>query len=102
MKSRTVKLKSDMWPKKPIKEMWSNGPAMLKQHKMTKKSQKQVPQEDNKKSESTCSDKNCQENEIINIWLPKPAVLDKYRRLCNDKNCQSTRCYKQYEDTKYR
>ena len=29
-----------------------------------------------------------------NMWLPKPAVLYKYRRLCSDKNCQSTRCYR--------
>ena len=36
-----------MQPKKPIKDMWSNGQAMLIQHKMTKKSRKQiVPQED--------------------------------------------------------
>ena len=49
-----------------------------------------------------CSNKNCQENinmqpvmpEIMNVQLPKPAVLYKYRRLCSDKNCQSTRCYK--------
>ena len=50
-----------------------------------------------------CSDKNCQENEnvnmqpvkpeIMNMQLPKPAVPYEYRRLCKDKNCQSTTCY---------
>ena len=36
--------------------------------------------------------------EIMNVQLPKPAI----RRLCNDKNYQFARCYKKYEDTKYR
>ena len=40
----------NMQPKKPEKDMWSNGPAMLIQYKMTKKSNT-VKQED---------DKNCQ------------------------------------------
>ena len=44
--------KCDMWPVKPQMDMWSNGPTMLIQHRLTKKS-KIVPQED---------DKNCQVN----------------------------------------
>ena len=39
---------SDKRPKKPKKDMWSKEPAMLIQHKMTKKSNKIVPQEDDK------------------------------------------------------
>ena len=61
---------------------------------------------DPKSQYSRCFDKNCQENEFINMWpeipemnvqLPKPAVLYQYRKLCNDKKCQSTRCYKKPE-----
>ena len=64
--------------------------------------------DDFKGQSSMSSDKNCQENinkqsvtNTNNMWLPKAAVLHKYRRLCSAKNCQSTRCYKKYEDTKY-
>ena len=55
--------KSDMQPKKPAKDMQSNGPAMLIQHK---KSKKQMPQEDDKNCQSTnyygatYADKECQ------------------------------------------
>ena len=58
--------------------------------------------DDIKSQSPVCSDKNCQENQNINIWpvkpemymqLPKPAIT----RLCSDKNCQSTRCYKKPE-----
>ena len=42
--------KCEMWPKKPQMDMWPNKPAMLIQHKM---SRKQVPQEDDKNSQST-------------------------------------------------
>ena len=82
-----------------------------------KKCQDTMCEYDDSKSQSTmkkCSDRNCQENENIemrpkkpkshmqsitntdDMQLPKPAVLYKYRRLYNDKNCQSTRCYKKY------
>ena len=40
------------------KDMWLNKPAMLIQHQMSKKP---MPQEDNKKSKSVCSDKKCQD-----------------------------------------
>ena len=66
-----------------------------------------MPKEDDKNCDvsmrpvksKVCSDKDCQENENVNIQpmkpqmvmqLPKPTI----RRLCSDKNCQSTRCYK--------
>ena len=58
-----------MQPKKPIKDMQSNRPAMLVQHDMSKK------QED---------DKNCQEN--INMRPAKSKV-------CADKKCQASKCY---------
>ena len=104
-----------MWPVKPPKDMWSNGSAMLIQHKMSKK-QKQVPQEDDKNCQSKkcygskCSDKNCQENENISMWpvkaqmdvcLKKPAELqssykkkDELKYVYEDKNCQDTICDK--------
>ena len=58
---------------------------------------------DSKSHISRNSDRNCQENENIDMQsvtntdhmqLPKPSVRHKYRRLCKDKTCQSTRCYK--------
>ena len=36
------------------------------------------------------------------MWLLKPAVPYKYRRLCMDQTCQSTRCYKKHFDPKKR
>ena len=67
------------------------------------KKQKKCDYDEFKSQSSRCSDKNCQENEninmhsvlvtnteIMNMQLPKPAM----RRLCSDKKCQSTRCYK--------
>ena len=73
---------------------------------------------DNSKCQSTmkkCSDKNCQENENIEIrpkkakshmWsmthtndiqLPKPAI----KRLCNDRNCQLPDVIRNIEDAIY-
>ena len=78
--------KCDMQPKKPKKDVQSNGSAMLIQHTMTKKS-KIVLQEDDKNCQSAkyydsennlvkskCSDKNCQENENIDMWPVKPQM----------------------------
>ena len=96
--------KCDMWPKKPIKDIWSNGQAMLIQHRMTKKSKKQVSQEDDKKfteyyeskmyTDKKCqADKNCQTSVMrpkkpindmqpvkpqMDAWLKKPAKLQSY------------------------
>ena len=64
-----------MWPKKPRKNMWSNGSAMLIQHNKLQKSQE--------------DDKNCQEN--INIRPVKSKV-------CAYKKCQATKCYKKISD----
>ena len=36
----------------------------------------------------------------MNMWLPKPAIPYRYKRLCSDKNCQSTRCYKKKDKVK--
>ena len=97
--------KCDMWPKKPQMDIQSNGPTMLIQHKMTKKSNI-VPQADDKNcqsiknvkskfddlnSQSTvkmCSDKKYQENidmqlveSQMDVWLKKPAKLQSsYRK----------------------
>ena len=104
-----------MWPKKPKKDMWSNGPAMLIQHKMLQKPKDDKNCQDTEshkkqnkceykdsKSQSpvkyVCPGKNCQEKENNNMWsvtntdvqLPKPVI----RRLHKDKTCQSTRCYR--------
>ena len=87
------------WPVKPPIHMQSvTRSASDKNYQATISYQKQKKCEyDDSKSQSTVNyDKNCQENEIINmqpvkpemnVWLFKPAI----RRLCNDKNCQSTR-----------
>ena len=121
IETRTVKLKKWCAAKEAKKDMQSNGPAILIQHKMSKK--QIVPQEEDKNCQATisykkqmkceyddfesqsrvkmCSDKSCQENinmqpvipEIMNLQLPKPAVLYTYRGLCSGKNCHSTRCY---------
>ena len=93
-----------MWQKKSKKDMQSNEPAMLIQHKMSKK--QRVPQEDDKNCQSKkyyglmCADKKhqatkCSKNtsdmqsvtKKIDVQLPKPAVPYEYRRLCSDKNC---------------
>ena len=113
-----------MWPKELQMDMWSNGPAMLIQHKMSKK---HVPQEDDKNCQENinrrqvkskmCTDKNCQATKCskkvgkrcqttnmcpvksqMDVQLPKPAVLYHYRRLSKDKNCQATIC--EYNDSK--
>ena len=102
LKSRTVKLKYVICSQRsPKKYMQSNEAAMLIQHMMSKK---HMPQEDDKNCQSKryyglmCSDKNCQENENINmqpelqqmnVQLLKTAVSYEYRRLYSYKNCQS-------------
>ena len=110
----------NMWPKKPKKDMQSNGSAMLMQHKMSKK--QIVPQKEDKNCQENIhrrpmkskmyADKICQAAKMSNKCYEAKAaqksyaVSDQYRcvvtqtsstyvysRLCNDKNCQSTRCY---------
>ena len=76
--------------------------------KVLQSSNKQhVYEEDSVKS--VCFDKNCQENQNINMWpvkpamnmqLPKPAIPYRYTRLCSDKNCQSKRCYKKTDQVR--
>ena len=61
----------NMWPKKPKKDMQSNGSAMLIQHKMLQKQK---------------DEKNCQEN--INRRPLKSKV-------CADRKCQATNYYKE-------
>ena len=83
METGTVKLKTvDICGQnKPQKDMQSNRPAMRIQHKMTKKSKKQiVPQEDDKNYQSTkyfeskiYSDKKCQEKSA-NTWPVEPQM----------------------------
>ena len=120
--------KCDVQPKQPIKDVQSKRPAILIQHKLTKRSKKQiVPQEDDKNCQSTdyyeakmytdkkCqADKNCQTTSVIrpkkplsDMWsvtkktdvqLLKPAVLHQYRQLSKHKNCQATVC--EYNDSK--
>ena len=106
--------KCDMWPMKHKMDMWSNGPAMLIQHKMSKK--QIVPQEDDKNCQSAkyyepnkdqvksmCSDKKCKENinmqpvkPQMDMQFKKPAPLmqstfkEKHVPLYKDKNCQAT------------
>ena len=63
-----------MWPVKPAKDMWSNGPAVPIQEPMSKKS-KIVPQEDDKKCQST----------------------KYYGSMSADKKCQVTKCYKKVD-----
>ena len=66
---------SNMQLKKPVKDMWSNGPVI--QHKMSKK---HMPREDDKNCQinrrplksKMCSDKKCQEN--IDMWPVKPQM----------------------------
>ena len=86
---------------KPQMDMQSKEAAMQSSFK---KKHRPLSKENNCKStkiykKSMYSDKNYQENEIINMqpvmpelnmWLSKPAI----RRLCSDNNCQSTKCYK--------
>ena len=102
----------NMWPKKPEKDMWSNGPAMLIQYKMTKKSNT-VKQEYDKNCQSIrnvkshdfdsqskvrrCSDMKCQENKSVIMWPVKPKkdvwlkkCAMKLIGLAKDKNCQAT------------
>ena len=66
--------------------------------------QKKCKNIDYKSQISRNSDKNCQENENnvmwsvtkeIGVWLPKPTLLHKCRRLCSDKHCQSTKYLKE-------
>ena len=110
---RPVKSKKDMQLKKPAKLESSYKEKELKYIYEDKNCQDTMCEYYDSKSQSAmkkCSDKNCQENENIemrpkkprshmksvtkktDVWLPKPAI----RRLCNDKNCQSIRCYKKY------
>ena len=73
------------------------------QSKYKKKGQvkfNQVTMNDDQKCQSTvCSDKNCQDNKCVNMWLVKPEMhmqlMDpaSYKKMCNDKNCESTGCY---------
>ena len=88
--------KCDMQPKKPAKDMQSNGSAMLTQHKMSKK--QIVPQEDDKNCQinrrplksKMCYDQKCHEN--TNMWPLKPQMdvhlkkpAKKLIGLCKDK-----------------
>ena len=100
--------------------MQSDEPAMLIQHKKSKI----VPQEDDKNCQSTkyydpnkgqvkskCSDKNCQENESIDMW-PVKTQMDvwskkstsrssknkKLKGLAKDKNCQAPISCKKQEN----
>ena len=103
-----------MQPVKPQMDMQLKKPARL-QSSYKKKDELKYAYEDKNCQDTTseyndskcqsfkCLDKNCQENENINMWsvtntdnmwVPKPAVPNEYRRLCSDKGCQSTRCYK--------
>ena len=94
--------------------MQSNRPAMRIQHRMTKKSKKQiVPQEDDKNYQSTkyfeskiYSDKKCQEKSAntwpvepqMDMWPKEPAIQSSFKKkyvpLSKDNNCKSTRMYK--------
>ena len=65
--------KYDMWPKKPQRDVQSNEPVMLIQHKRLKK---HMPQED---------DKNCQSKEFYGL------------KVCADKKCQASMCYKKID-----
>ena len=106
--TKCYKKTSDVWPVKPEMNVQLPKPAVLYQYRRLskdKKCQSTVCEYDDFESQSKvkmCSDKICQENinmqpvmpDIMNVQLPKPAVLCKCRRLCSDKNCQSTRCCK--------
>ena len=101
---------SIMQPVKPKKHVWLNKPAMLIQHKMQKK--QIVPQEDNKHCQinrtqlksKMCSNKNCQENENIDVWpvkmqmdvwSKKPTIKSSNKKLiglAKEKKCQATAC----------
>ena len=102
-----------MWLKKQAKLQSSYKKRESKYTYEDKNCQDTMCEYDDSKSQSTmkkCSDKNCQENENIemrpkktkshmqsmtnadDMQLPKPAI----RRLCNDKTWKSTKCYKKY------
>ena len=103
MKCQATKT-SNMWPVKPQMDMQVHKPAVIYQYRRLSKDrncQATICEYNDSKGQSTvkvCSNQNCQEimQPVVpemNMWLPKAAVLYKYRTLCNDKNCQSTRCY---------
>ena len=108
------KLRSHMQLLAITDNVWLKKPAMKSSNKKLIGSAKDknchatiYEYDDFQSQSSKCSDKNSQGKENNNMWsvtnseildvqLPKPAVLHKYKRLCSDKNCQSTRCYTKY------
>ena len=96
-----------MWPKKPKKDMHSNVPAMLIQHKKLKKQEiiNRRPMKSKVCADKKCqatkyykeSDKNCQTNVMqpvkppMDVWLKKSAM--KLIGLARDKNCQAKISY---------
>ena len=95
-----VKPQMDMWLKKPALAMESSFKEKHIPLYKDKNCQAAICEYNDSKSQSLrCSDNNCQEimwpvMPEMDMLLPKPAVLYKYRRLCSDKNCLCTRCYK--------
>ena len=90
-----------MQPKKPKKDIQSEGSAMLIQHKMLQK----------QKDDKTCQEikrpkksRNHMQSVTKNtdVQLSKPAVPYEYRRKCKEKNCQDTKSHKKQKKCKYK
>ena len=105
LETRTVKLikVAHIWPKKPTKDMQSNGPVVPIQDKM----KHIMPQEDDKNCQSTkyyksvCSDKKCQETNLmppvklpIHMQSVTRSSNKKLTGLASDKNSQAIIYYK--------